>query len=180
VQLEDITVQCKASDEWWDNDSQWTVCVFKNVTFTQDTKLNIERIGFPKWSDEDFDGISFESSSISLVHPDILRKFPNINRILFYSWNDWNGLNNQDSLENCMTIEHLKLTSKDLTGISSKTFADCRNLETLLIRSDSLANLPDGLFKHQQNLRDLKLIGENVKLRMNSFEGLQNLSILEL
>ncbi len=89
-------------------------------------------------------------------------------------------LNNQDELENCMNITHLDLSLEDLIQISNKTFADCRNLESLIIESNSLINLPDGLFNNQRNLQILELVGENIKLRANPFEGLQSLSRLIL
>ncbi len=154
--------------------------MFENVTFMQDTKLNIERLGLPELADKDFDGITFGSSAISLVQPDILRKFPNLKRISVFSWRDWNVLNNQEKLENCINITHLVLSLEDFTGVSSNTFADCRNLENLEIQSKSLTDLPDGLFRNQQNLQDFKLTGLNVKLRVNPFEGLRSLSKLRL
>ncbi len=167
MKLEEKTVECKAEKSW--DDRQWKRCTFgSGVTFTQDTKLNIERIGLPEVTDEDFDEIIFKGSysTISLVHPDILRKFPNVNRIFLHFWNEPNGLNNQDRLENCMNIKHLELTLKDFTGVSNKTFVDCRSLETLRIQSNSLTDLPDGLFKNQQNLEVLELAGVKLKLRV--------------
>jgi Leucine-rich repeat (LRR) protein len=178
VKSEVKTVQCQA-DRYWDGYRSSTLCKFKTVAFTQDTKLNIERTGLPEVSDEDFDEIKFEGSysTISLVHLDILAKFPNIKRITVYLIN---VLNNQDRLENCMNIKHLEFTLKDFTGISNKTFADCRSLESLRIQSNLLTDLPDGLFRSQQNLQDLELAGVKLKLRVNAFEGLQNLSRLRL
>jgi Leucine-rich repeat (LRR) protein len=67
-----------------------------------------------------------------------------------------------------------------LAEVSSKTFADCRSLESLKIQFNSLKDLPDGFFSNQINLQDLELGGENIKLSVNAFEGLQSLSILKL
>jgi hypothetical protein len=96
VKLEEKTVQCEAS---------WTGCSFKNVTFDQDTKLNIERIGEHETTDKAFDRITFYSSSVSLVHPDILAKFPNINKIVLRD--NQNVINNQDKFKNCQNIIEL-------------------------------------------------------------------------
>jgi Leucine-rich repeat (LRR) protein len=53
-------------------------------------------------------------------------------------------------------------------------------MDWLEIKSDSLTDLPDGLFKNQVNLRSLDLEGKNLKLRVSSFEGLKSLSNLRL
>ncbi len=50
----------------------------------------------------------------------------------------------------------------------------------MMINSDSLTDLPDGIFKNQENLQDLNIKGRNMKLRVNTFEGLQSLSKLRL
>ncbi len=177
VKLQVKNVQCKTSSRYWDDNRSWKTCDFYYVNFTQTTKLNIERTGEPELADEDIDGIWFWSSDFSLVHSDILRKFPNIELIIVGSENE---LYNLDRLENCMNITHLDLSWIDLTRISSSTFADCRSLENLIIRSDVLKDLPDGLFKNQKNLQFLELRGKNIKLSMNPFEGLRSLSTLRL
>jgi Leucine-rich repeat (LRR) protein len=174
VKSKEKTVRCEAYG-WWDGDRRSGSCTFERVTFTQDTKLNIERIGHPELTDEDFDEIRFEGSAISLVHPDILRKFPNIKRIVH-----WSELQNQDKLENCMNITDLSLFLLVFAGISSNTFADCKSLMNLGIESSNLTILPDGLFINQRNLQALEFRGRNIKLRVNAFEGLQSLSILRL
>jgi Leucine-rich repeat (LRR) protein len=174
VEFEVKTVQCKASE--------WGRCDFTNVAFNQDTILGIERIGFPEATDEDFDEISFSKSSVSLVHPDILAKFPNIVKITLGQDEEaeFSELNNQDRIENCQNIKRLELRMKDFTGISINTFADCSKLESLKIATNSLTDLPDDLFKNQQNLHDLELKEKNLKLRVSPFKGLKNLSELWL
>ncbi len=169
-------MQCEA---WkFKSEVRWkTRCTFTNVTFNQDTKLNIERIGFLDLTDADIKEVAFYSSSISLVHPDILAKFPNIKEILLSSENE---LKNPEKFENCREITELDLELDDFTGISSDTFADCKKLETATINVKSLTDLPNGLFKNQENLRSLELKGKNLKLRVSSFEGLTSLSELEL
>ncbi len=176
---EEKTVRCKAYG--FSYGARWHAwCVFQNVTFDQDTKLNIERIGLPEATDEDFDRIRFSSSSVSLVHPDLVAKFPNIEVIsLDFYGTKLNGLNPY-KIENCENITHLALDLKDFVAISSNIFNDCEKLEMLEIRSDSLTDLPDGLFKNQINLRSLELEGKNLKLRVSSFEGLKNLTQLSL
>ncbi len=178
VKSAEKAIQCEAVD--WGTDS----CVFTNVTFTKDTKLKIERIGAPESeaTDEDIVQIGFLSSSVSLVHPDILAKFPNIKLIgLAYSGNELNELTNPEFIENCHNITRLHLDYlKDFTGISKDTFSGCKKLEFLSIRTHTLTDLPDGFFKNQGNLRRLDLNEENLKLRVSAFEGLKSLSELTL
>jgi Leucine-rich repeat (LRR) protein len=69
---------------------------------------------------------------------------------------------------------------KDFTGISSDTFIDCSKLETLWIDSNSLVDLPVGLFRNQQNLQKLRLQEGRLKLRVNPFGDLTNLTELWL
>ncbi len=176
VKSAEKTIQCEAHDWIWGS------CVFTNVTFDQDTKLKIERIGAPEATDEDFVEIRFYSSSVSLVHPDILAKFPNIKGIgLGYSGNGLNELTNPEFIENCHNITGLELNSlEDFTGVSRDTFSGCKKLEFLSIRTDTLTDLPDGFFKNQGNLRRLTLEEKNLKLRVSAFEGLKSLSELTL
>jgi Leucine-rich repeat (LRR) protein len=87
---------------------------------------------------------------------------------------------NHYKIENCENLRHLSSDFNDFVEISSDTFTDCKKLETLGIRSDSLGELPNNLFKNQLNLKYLELKGKNLKLRMSSFEGLKSLSKLEL
>ncbi len=121
-----------------------------------------------------------DESSISLIHPDILAKFPNIEEVELGYRIDASRLNNPDKIENCQNVKAMSLWSKDFSGISRITFADCKKLETLNIVSDSLTELPDGLFENLKNLKTLTLVGKNLKLRVSPFEGLTSLSELEL
>jgi hypothetical protein len=153
--LEEKTVRCEAGKYWDGGERRWkTRCTFKNVTFNQDTKLNIERIGLPDLTDEDIKEIAFHSSSISLVHPDLLANFRNINKI---SLSSENKLKNPEKFENCQEITELVLELEDFGGISSDTFSNCKKLESASINIESLTDLPDGFFKNQQNLRILGL-----------------------
>jgi hypothetical protein len=174
---EEKTVRCEAWSGWYSANYPWITCDFRNVFFTQDTNLTIERIGHPELADEAFNTITFTSSSISLVHRDILAKFPNLVRVTVFAGSE---LKNQDCLENCMNIKHLTLSLGDLAGISRHTFTDCRNLETISLSSNSLADLLEGLFINQHYLQNLELAGKNMKLRVISLEGLQSLSRLSL
>ncbi len=165
---------------WCDASAMYGRCTFKNFTFNQDTKLNIVWFGAPEMTDKHFTEISFTSSSISLVHPDLLAKFPNLEVIDLGSNSiELNELTNPDRIENCHRITRLYLHLNDFGGISSNTFSDCKKLETLWIETDSL-ELPDGLFKNQENLRNLLFRVKNLKLRVSSFEGLKSLSELSL
>jgi Leucine-rich repeat (LRR) protein len=173
VKLEEKTIQCEGGRSWDDDRDRWRAwCGFKNVTFNQDTKLNIERIGLPGLTDGDIDDIWFRSSSVFLFHSNILAIFPNIREVRL---NSENKLNNPEKFENCQDITDLTLKLKDFDGISSNTFDDCKKLESLRIEIDSLTDLPDGLFRNQENLRTLKLSG-NSALRVSSFEGLKSLN----
>jgi Leucine-rich repeat (LRR) protein len=89
-------------------------------------------------------------------------------------------INNQDKFKNCQNIIELDLELQDFAGISNESFAGCKKLETSKIKSDSLTDLPDGLFKNQENLQSLELSDDNLKLRVSPFEGLENLSELKL
>ncbi len=155
-----------------------TRCSFANVTFDQDTILKIERIGLSEAIDKDINEIAFWSSSVSLLHLDIiLAKFPNIKKI---SLSSESKLKNPEKFENCQEITELVLELEDFTGISSNTFSDCKKLESATINVESLTELPDGLYKSQGNLQYLELTGKDLKLRVSSFEGLTSLSELEL
>jgi Leucine-rich repeat (LRR) protein len=181
VKLEEKTVRCNV----WKHKSEvdgrlWAHCTFENVTFNQDTKLNIEPSFYSRDSDrtvEDVNVVSFESSSVSLVHPDVLEKFPNIEDIRLGLEDDSSELQNPDHIENCQNI--ISIYAK-FTGISSETFSDCKKLEKLWIASDSVTDLPEGYFKNQENLKTLELRGQNLKLRVSAFEGLKSLSELTL
>jgi Leucine-rich repeat (LRR) protein len=174
--LEEKTILCKADGYW--NGARWEVtCEFENVEFNQDTKLKINRSGLPEATDEDFNQIRFSESSVSLVHPDILAKFPNIEMLdLGRYYGKPNVINNQEYFVNCQEITYLILESENLTGISSDTLSGCENLESLWIKTKSLTDLPDDFFKNQENLRDLTLAIDDLILRNNPFEGLTSLS----
>jgi Leucine-rich repeat (LRR) protein len=173
-----MTVRCDAFIEM-EKDRSTTTCLFTNVTFNQDTKLNIVHHALPGINDENFEKLRFEYASIFLLHRDILAKFPNA-KIIHLSYK----LNNPKKLQNCQDITDLVLSLSDFTGFSSDTFEDCEKLETLLINFGIkflyLTDLPNGLFRNQGNLRSLKLLEKNLKLRVRPFEGLKNLSQLKL
>jgi Leucine-rich repeat (LRR) protein len=194
VKLEEKTFKCTAwSSEnhevsWTtaDNeDHRRTGCLFYEVTFNKDTKLNIEvnteRIKHPEVvTDDNVNIITFQSSSIPLIHPDLLAKFPNAKEIdvEFGSEFDLNELNNP--IENCQNIKSLSLRFSGVTEISRNLFNDCKKLEKLAIKSNSLNDLPNGIFKNQPNLKDLELNGKSLKLRESLFEGFKKLSVLTL
>ncbi len=177
-------MQCTAVKYWTEDRFRRRMfqCNFRNVTFDQDTKLNIERIGLPEATDESFTEMWFYGSSISLVHPDILAKFPNTDQISLdsrgYPEAELSELTGQDKIENCGNIKKLELEYlKDFSGITSDTFTDCKKLESLRIATNSLIDLPDGLFKNQANLRELNLKDKHLKLRVSPFEGLKNFKL---
>ncbi len=166
MKLEEKTVRCEA--DGYRKGAHWQAwCTFKNVTFNQDTKLNIERIGAPEATDEDFERIDFHgSSSVPLVHPDILAKFPNIKMISLDVYSTkLNGLSSPYIIRNCKNLTHLELNLKDFAGISSDTFTDCKKLEKLRIKSDLLNDLPDNLFENQPNLF------QSLKIKRLDYEG---------
>jgi Leucine-rich repeat (LRR) protein len=154
------------------------VCNFRGVSFNRDTKLKIELDGDPDATDEEVKAISFsESPSVSLGHPDIWAKFPNIEEISVEGSEDvLSELNIRDKIENCQNVKVILL--QHFTGLSSNTFANCKKLEYLRIQSESLTELPEGLLKNQKNLKTLTLVGKD--LRVSSFEGLKSLSELTL
>jgi Leucine-rich repeat (LRR) protein len=168
------TIQCTIS-----NFLSQKMCEFEKVSFDRNTKLKIERIGDPETKDEDIKTIGFKSSNISLIHPDILAKFPNIN------WGELNQfqlnyIENQEMFENCGQITEFRLFLKNFTGITSNTFVNCSNLKRLTIITNSLTDLPDGLYRNQQNLQRLHLVEDGLSLRVKAFEGLTSLTELVL
>jgi hypothetical protein len=178
AKLEQKTIQCKAGRPilWERWKTQYT---FKNISFNRDTKLKIEWSGLNDAFDEYFYQVWFYSSSVSLIHPDILGKFPNTKEIYLID-STLNDLDKIENIENCQNITAFKLQAKDLTGIPSNTFSDCKNLESLKIGTKSLIDLPEGLLKYQENLQYLELAGKDLKLRMSPFEGLKSLAELKL
>ncbi len=178
---EEKTVQCKASGIWYLN-RRYASCTFENVTFNRDTKLKIKRIGLPEATDAEFSQINFHgSSSVTMLHRDILKKFPNIFAIILEIYGTkLEGFDSPYIIENCENLTNLDLNLKDFVRISSDTFVDCKKLKTLEIRSDSLTDLPNGLFRNQANLQLFDLKGKNLKLRVSSFESLKSLSELRL
>jgi Leucine-rich repeat (LRR) protein len=177
-----LFLPCRVYTFW--NDPPWRCfCKFIHVTFDQNTKLNIERRGLPDFSDEDFTEVWFHFSSFSLIHPDILAKFPNIKKInlnINSSHYDPIELNNPERLENCHNITHLVLPPlKNFTAFSSDTLTNCKKLVDLWINTNSPIDLPDGFFKNQKNLRELSFWEKQIKLRVSPFEGLKNLTELK-
>lgn len=109
----------------------WRVwCEFRSVSFNQDTKLNISRSGQSETEDTEFKEIKFISSSISLVHQNVLDKFPNVNEITL------DGSIYEPTIVNCRAIEKLTLNLKDFTGISKNTFTECGQLISVHLRND--------------------------------------------
>jgi Leucine-rich repeat (LRR) protein len=154
------------------------VCVFRGVSFNRDTKLKIEPDGDPDATDEEVKALYFsESPSVSLDHPDIGAKFPNIEEVSVEGSKDvLSELNIRDTIGNCQNIKVIFL--RHFTVLPSNPFADCKKLEYLRIETESLSELPDGLLKNQQNLQKFTLVGKD--LRVSSFEGLTSLSELTL
>ncbi len=185
AKLEEKTVQCKSYGYWdFDDGGRWYAgCRFNLVMFNRDTKLNIERDGIPAVTDEDFGEITFSESLVPVLHPDILKKFPNIYALsLGVHSTKLEGLDSPYIIENCGNLTSLELYFDDFVEISSDIFTDCKKLKTLEIRSDSLTDLPNNLFENQATLRSLVLWGnkKNLKLRVSSFESLKSLSELRL
>jgi Leucine-rich repeat (LRR) protein len=179
VKLE--TVRCEANG--YQRGTHWHArCIFTNVTFNKDTKLKIERDEIFGATDEDFDQVEFHgSSSVPVLHRDILRKFPNTKKVTLEIYGTkLNGIDSPYIIENCGSLTYLSSDFNDYVEISSDTLTDCKKLETIRIKSDSLTDLPDGLFKNQQNLQNLDLEGKNLKLRVSPFEGLTSLTNLRL
>jgi Leucine-rich repeat (LRR) protein len=186
VKLEEEFLECEAwiTEDYkvpWrtvnDEERRRTWCGFREVTFTKDTKLNIKRYGLDNVPDGGIKTILFETSSMSLIHPDILAKFPNIEEIAVDASNSQSYLNSP--IENCQSIKIFTLALNG-TEIPSDFFKNCKNLKKMDISSDSLTELPDGIFKNQPNLKELELDGKKLKFRESLFEGLKKLSILKL
>ncbi len=189
VKLEEKTVKCRAKS--FENDKipwrtenkkdnlQSTECFFYEVTFNKDTKLNIEvnTERMHNVTDDDINSIAFSTSSVSLIHSDLLAKFPNAKEISVEFDSEFDS---NSPIENCQNIKSLTLEFSGVTEISGNLFNDCKKLEELTIKSKSLTELPDDIFKNQPNLKELEFEGINLKLRESLFDGLKELSVLTL
>jgi Leucine-rich repeat (LRR) protein len=125
-------------------------------------------------SDQDINRIWFTSSSVSLIHPYILAKFPNVEEVRVQS----SDLNLNQPIENCQYIKRIFLEFSGITEISSNLFSNCKKLEKIEIESDSLRDLPDDIFQNLPSLKELVLNGKNLKLRESHFESLKAMSFL--
>jgi Leucine-rich repeat (LRR) protein len=113
-------------------------------------KISIERGGVNEAPDEDFTMIWFTDSSIFLIHPYILARYPNIEEVKVER-SKIDDLNNP--IENCQNIKRLSLELNGVTEISSNLFNNCQKLEKIEIKSNSLEDLPDDIFQNQPNLK---------------------------
>jgi Leucine-rich repeat (LRR) protein len=170
-------LQCTAWANVFEGELFSAGCTFRNVSISEIDKLEIERIGpaSPNLTDSDIKHISFENSSVYLIHPDLLAKFPNIETVNLRD-GEWQ---NQKILVNC-NIERLSFHLTNVRGISNTTFLNCPELKILDVDTVSIVDFPDGVFKSLRNLRELFLTINGLNLRVKAFEGLDNLRSIYL
>lgn len=83
-----------------------------------------------------------------------------------------------DALRNFTNLKHLDLSDNLIDKINKSSFDSLTSLETLNLRGNELEYVPDRLFSKMKSLKHLKICLEHLK--PSSFDGLENLEVLEL
>jgi Leucine-rich repeat (LRR) protein len=155
------------------------VCEILNqfLPIPKDTKLSIVENHFKNKSHQDVRKIHFSDSKVFLIHPDLVKRFPNIESIEVLK----TALTPLDPIENCENITMIWMTKIDLSTVTENLFANCVNLERLRFYKTKIMTISDksSLWK-LSSLEYLIFWSEPIPvLNHLLFESMENLISLE-